>query len=176
MARSKGRTPKKPTRWRVVSDGDTWVVEWTWFTPAAFFYLLFYLMVWACLAFFVVPWLPTLGRVAIGVAAVVSGWMVLGIFVNRTTIRVSDGWLSVTHGPMFWPGGLRFPTADVTGVTVLEEPVPSEDEPQFTYRVRISLRNDFSRTLVPNLSEPAEAEYLRAKLFARLGLPGGPRG
>lgn len=176
MPRGKGRTPKKPSRWRVVSDGVAWVVEWKWFTPAAVFYLLFYLMVWAVLIAFVVPWVPTPGRVVFGAAAVVTGWVVLGYFVNRTTIRVSDGWLSVTHGPMYWPGGRRFAAADVTGVTVVEEPVPSEDEPQFTYRVRLSLRNDFPRTLVPNLGERAEAEYLQAKLSARLGLPAEPRG
>ena len=129
MARSrKPRPTRTPSRLTVRESAGGVQVSWPWYGPFCVVLLALYL------AGLGVTYVSLEGvragtvtaewrRPALGLAiawGVVSTWVTAAMFVNRTTVRVADGALAVAHGPLYWPGGRRFPAADVTDVTVAE--------------------------------------------------------
>jgi hypothetical protein len=101
------------------------------------------------------------------VFVVAATWGALAGVVNRTTLRLSDGWLTVTHHPLPWPGGRRFRPADIEAVTVHEDRSSEEDGPDVVSdSVLVRVQGTFARTLVEGLSERSEAEYIRQRVLA----------
>jgi hypothetical protein len=107
--------------------------------------------------------------VANGLFLALATWAAAAMAVNKTTVRLADGRLTVSHHPVFWPGGKRFRTADIDEVTVREDRSSVEDGPDLVaYRLLVRVRGSFPRTLVTGLDDPWEAEYLWQRLVAGL--------
>jgi hypothetical protein len=111
-------------------------------------------------------------RPVVGLAVawvLVSTWAVAALFVNRTTVRVAGGVLTVSHGPLFWPGGRRFRASDVTEVTVAEfVDSTGEGDPVVTSRLYVYTRSSYPRTLVAGIDDRKEAERIAGLVQAAL--------
>jgi hypothetical protein len=107
-----------PPRWQVDDWGADLRIRWRWWTPAALF-LLFFCVAWDG---FLVSWFAkVLGKqgppddfpivhVAVGVGLT---YVTLAWHLNRTTVRVSGGQLTVRHGPIPCPGNRTLQTDDI---------------------------------------------------------------
>lgn len=121
----------KPASLVVEDDGQTLVITKRWFHPAALFLVFFcvawdsFLVVWYSFVlsamnggpgqgppdafrwlFIIFP----IGHVAVGVGLT---YFCVATFLNRTTLSIQDGFLSLRHGPMFWPGQFVLPVDDI---------------------------------------------------------------
>ena len=180
----KERPRKRPAR-ATARPGDGLAVAWPWYSPVAFVLLALYLGGLAVAAAVagavrdggVGPGAqrPVLAA-AIGWVAV-SSWGILAAFVNRTTVRLAGGDLTLTHGPLYWPGAKRFRAADIEDVTVAADTDATGDgEPVVTYRVRVRPAGTYARTLMAGFRDRAEADALRDQLLTALGRTGGGPG
>lgn len=179
----KPRPPRAPSRLVVRETGDGVEVSWRWYSPISFVSLALYAAGLA-VAYVAVEAVRE-GRVVgdwrhpvVGLAIAwvfISTWVTLALFVNRTTVRVAGGALTVTHGPLFWPGGRRFRASDVTAVTVAEfVDSTGEGDPVVTYRLYVYTRSSYPRTLVAGIENQTEAERIAGLVRAALRRIGGP--
>jgi hypothetical protein len=112
----------QPVRLNVADEGDTLRISFRWFHPAILF-LVFFCVAWDGFLFFwysiavgglfgndgpgmpgAFKWLFVifpLGHVAVGIGLT---YTCLASLLNRTVITVDREWLTVRHGPLFWPG------------------------------------------------------------------------
>lgn len=171
-----------PSRFRVDTTADGLAVWWPWLSGHTLLLVVFYA---AALTggYFAFQWSasdprtgdPRLGAVFRGgllLAGAAATWGMSAAFLNRTMVRAGKEFLTVTHAPLYWPGGKRFPVADITGVTLSEERQSQEDGPDIlTYRLRVELKSTYPRTLLDHLLDLNEATFLRNKLLGALGLP-----
>jgi hypothetical protein len=178
MARPrKPRPPRAQSRLVIRETGDGVEVSWAWYAPFCFVLLALYA------AGLGVTYISLEGvrvgtvtaewrRPALGLAiawGVVSTWVTVAMFVNRTTVRVTAEALTVAQGPLYWPGGRRFRATDVTDVTVAEEVDATGDgEPVVTYRLFVYSRATYPRSLVAGIDNPKEAERIAGLVRAAL--------
>lgn len=102
----------RPARFTVDESDGRLVIGWRWFQAKAILLLLFSIGWWS----FLIIWYSSalrhpaenvltlvfpLGHVAAGVA--VAYWS-LALLLNRTRVVADDGGLTVSHGPLPWPG------------------------------------------------------------------------
>lgn len=192
----------RPASLSVQEDGETLVITKRWFHPAAFFLLFFciawdaFLFVWYAMAlggfgkfggegppdlfrwlFLVFP----LGHVAVGVGLT---YVCVATFLNRSTLTVQDGFLSLRHGPMFWPGQFVLPVDDIeqfyvkpvlgrvryhevgfhSGVTTVNGPG----------QLMAVLKSGGERRLWGNEMDPGIVRYLETRLEEFLGIENRP--
>lgn len=124
----------QPASLRIEEEGQSLVISKRWFHPAAFFLLFFciawdsFLFVWYSIAFGMFGaiqapgglfgWLFIIfpiGHVAVGIGLT---YTCVATFLNSTTLTVRDGFLSLRHGPMFWPGQCVLSTDDIEQIYV----------------------------------------------------------
>jgi hypothetical protein len=124
-------------------SGVTLTLQARWYQPMAWFLLLFcivwdgFLLTWYSMALFAVVGATVTGEAGPGGALAGVGMMLLfpllhvaaGIgltytvatmFLNKTTLRVDPTELTVTHGPLYWPGALTLPTVAIDQLYVAE--------------------------------------------------------
>lgn len=112
----------RPDRVVETRDERGLALTYRWFTPVHLFMLFFcvawdgFLFFWYSMALSRHPvvtdplvWFPLL-HVAVGVGLTYS---TLAGFVNRTSVVVGGGELSVRHGPLPWPGNRTVATPDI---------------------------------------------------------------
>jgi hypothetical protein len=106
-------------------------------------------------------------------AGVAVTYVTLAGFVNRTTVTVRGGTLSVTHGPLPWSGNVRLSSADIEHIYSRERAVrPTEDGVRArAYDVIATLKAGGSHRLLRTLSDPDEAIFVEQTLKAHLGIP-----
>jgi hypothetical protein len=128
-----GERPRvpQPTKLNVTDEGHTLRITFRWFHPAMLFLVFFciawdsFLFVWYSMALGGLfgndgPGLPglfkwlfvifPLGHVAVGVGLT---YTCLAMLFNRTVITVDRDWMTVRHGPFFWPGQFTVATEEV---------------------------------------------------------------
>ena len=100
----------------IQDEGHRLLITRRWFTPVAFF-LVFFCIAWNSFLIFwysmvlsgdgppgfmkVIFIIFPIGHLAVGVGLT---YFTIALFVNRTTIEVGQGKLTVRHGPLFWIG------------------------------------------------------------------------
>jgi hypothetical protein len=138
-----------------------------WF---AFFWCVFWdgcLVLWYARAFQSASFIELLFPVIhLAVGVFVTYWTICG-FLNRTTISLERGTLSVRHGPLPWPGNLRIESASLDQLFCKEQ-VDSRGSRK--YSLNALLRNGGSVALLERLSDPDHALYLEQLLETRLGI------
>ena len=115
-----------PDELQVETFGDELMIRWRWFSWAVLFLIPFaiawnaFLIGWYAMATGIGADLPgpmkwvflifPIGHVAVGLGLV---YAILTMLFNRTTVRVRHGELSVSHGPIFYPGSKSLPVDDI---------------------------------------------------------------
>ncbi len=151
-----------------------------WFGAAAVF-LLFFCVMWDG---FLVAWyamatragaplimkLVPLLHVAIGAGLT---YYTLCLFVNRTVVGVGRE-LTITHGPLPWPGRRSIDAGDIDQLYVARRIRYSRNGPREWYDLRAVTRDGRRQKLISGLPEPEQALYLEQVIEQRLGLPDRP--
>jgi hypothetical protein len=171
-----------PDRFRIEEGGRDLRITWRWFRPVAFG-LLFFSLVWngflvgwytialeiwkeagpMAIFFFVLP----LIHVAVGIA---MAYFTLALFLNRTSIEITSGILSVTHGPVPWRGVSEIASSDVEQIWIEAHLHSGRRRCSITYRVHALLRNGRGVQLLTLLDEKSQALFLEQKIEAALGI------
>lgn len=162
----------RPSRFQVDESGHRLEIRWRWFTPTMFFLLFFaigwntFLVFWYGIAlsmpgefglmryFFM---LFPIVHVAVGLGLIYG---VATGFVNSTAILVERGELSVTHGPIYYPGSLRIDVSDVDQVYVVESRQQGKHGETVTGSVKLRTRDNRELTLVDQLPNLSDGIYL----------------
>ena len=113
------------------------------------------------LVFLVLP----LVHVAIGVGL---AYLCLVLLLNRTTIRVRDGELSITHRPLPWPGGGTFPTAEPEQLYCQSKVTRSEENTKVTYELHAKVKGGGTKKLLTGLHTADAALFLEQRLEKHL--------
>lgn len=178
-----------PPHYRLLqNEGEDWVeIRWRWFSPAVFFLIPF------CLAWnaFLIGWYSTaLGdrgpggafawlmivfpaaHVAVGLGLI---YAVLTMLVNATVLRVARGTLSVSHGPIYFPGLSPIETDAITQLFCVVSH-RGESESATSYELRALLRDGRTLTILRHVTDRDEVLFLEQCLEAKLGLRDEPVG
>lgn len=177
-----------PKKFLVEDLGTELVISWHWFSPAIFFLLFFcifwdgFLVVWYSIVFGVgffgkqggpggagmlfMALFPLL-HVAVGVGLT---YFVLASFVNRTTVRVSQGELTVRHGPVPFPGNRSLFTADLKQFYCTEKVTNRRNSCSVTYELNAVQADGTKVQLLGGLDELEQALYLEQRLEQFLGI------
>ncbi len=148
---------------------------WRWFRPRHVATLVFsmlwdgFLVVWFTIAA-TLPGPMGIAMMCCPIVHVLAGLAITYIAVagllNRTHVGLEDGWLSVHHEPLPWPGGGRYPAAEIRSVGVREQRL---QRGQVGYELVADLG---SRTavLAKGFRDRAVAEYIADLIEAHLDL------
>jgi hypothetical protein len=98
-------------------------------------------------------------------------YYVLARFINTTAVTIEGGELAVRHAPLWWPGQRCVPARDVQQLFVLEKRGAKGSR---SYELCAMMRDGMRRSLVPGLSDLAEARFLEVRLEQALGLVDRP--
>lgn len=100
------------------------------------------------------------------IIGIVLPYYTLALFVNRTKVRLSDGELTVRHGPLWWPGSRTVRTDQVSG---LRQDVSYGRRGAETYTLAVRLRDGTEQTLLRS-DDKAAVTYIGQTLAGRLGV------
>ena len=94
----------------------------------------------------------------------------LALLRNRTTIVITDDELSVTHGPVPWPGKQRIAISELTQLFTEERLEQGRSRERRFYDLSAVMKDGRRKKLVKGLSEPAQALFLEQRIEERLGI------
>jgi hypothetical protein len=162
-----------PVKLSLDATPTTLTISWRWFHPAVLFLLFFviawdsFLVVWYGAAFSLSGpgvWLMTLFPIAHLAVGVGLTYFVVASFLNRTTISVEGGVLSVRHGPLPWRGNLSLPSRAVEQLYVAETSAGSGEDKARRLELRARLRDNSEKALLKSLTDASQALYLEQEL------------
>ncbi len=108
--------------------------------------------------------------------ALVSLWLlysVLAGFLNKTLIEVNDQFLTVSHGPLPYPGR-RFRQNQIRQVYCKEKIAYSKGWPTLSYDLRVILQSDKHVALVTGVEESDYVLYLEQEIERHLKIKNRP--
>src|SRR4029079_1909834 len=95
-------------------------------------------------------------------------YTVLCTFVNRTTISVSYGELSVRHGPLFWPGTSWHMATDIKQLYCTDTWSRGKYGGSYTYNVMAVKSDDVRVKLISGLEELDDALFIEQEIEQHL--------
>lgn len=168
-----------PQKFQVTDSGGQLEVRWRWFNAGHVFSLGFAVL-WNA---FMVAWMggAILGKawpmVAFGSLHALVGvglayWSLAGL-LNSTRVRLSQGELRVTHGPVPWPGGL-WRREDLAQLYGEESASRRNNRTHLTWTLCAMTRDGRRHSLVKGLTEKAQVLWLERTLEARMNIVDQP--
>lgn len=177
LGRRRTRIPQ-PENILVEHQGDELVLNWRWFSPVTAIFMTFFTIAWNVFLIFwysmvltspETPWLMVvfpLGHVAVGIGLL---YYTLGLFVNRTLIRVSRQHLALRHQPLFWTGQCDLPSKNITQLFCRRKVYHTKNGTRVAYLVYVIMKNHKEHKLV-EVSDPDHAQYIEQQIEKKLGL------
>lgn len=169
-----------PKRFVVDRDGDAVTITRRWFSPAAFFMLVFalfwngFLVVWHGIALSSGMWFMSLfGLIHTGVGLWLIYW-VAAMFLNSTVIRASHEWLQVRSGPLPWRGNQDLERGVVRQLYCTEKVTHGKNGSSARYGVEVVLEGNRRETLVKGLDDADQALFIEQQLEKHLGIDDVP--
>lgn len=167
--------------------GGTLLIFRRWFTPAAFF-LAFFCAAWDSFLYF---WYSTafgedgppgafrwifiifpLGHLAVGVGLT---YFTLAVFLNRTTIRVEGGTLTVRHVPVPVPGAQTLSTDDLEQIYCrVAHRAGRHPGPTLRYEVVALTRKGGTVKILSGLENEEQALFIEQAVERHLGIEDRP--
>lgn len=167
-----------PARWRVDEGISSYDISWSWFEPGILLLIPFSLFWNGALLFMAVQvsdhgqhlerlgWGLLMPHTWVGLGLV---YLTIASFLNRTTVRVEGGILSVRTAPLPWPGNVSVEVAQVRQLFVVEHGYRGRNK-RLTYDVCAVMADTKNRVIVRSLNSVAEARFLEAALERHLRL------
>lgn len=172
-----------PERFRVEKHKGELTLRWSWFRPIALFLLFFtiawnaFLLFWYSMVFGGdAPWIMVvfpLAHVAVGVGLAYS---TAAMFLNTTSVRVTNRELRVHSGPLPWRGNRVIERGRVEQLYCKRHESHGRNGPSVSYEVWIVVRGEGVRRLIRGATLEAEqALYIEQQVEAALGLVDRPQ-
>lgn len=167
-----------PKSIRVLSDATGLALERRWFSATTVFMTVFavfwnaFMVMWFAIAISSGEWaMAAFGSIhgAVGLGLI---YAVVAQYRNRTVIRVADGALSLTHGPVPWPGGTALTTDDLQQLYVKRRVShSSKGGTSISYELR-AVHGDPPRDikLIGSLGDPDVARFIERAVEDYLGI------
>jgi hypothetical protein len=100
----------------------------------------------------------------------VGTYLALAGVVNRTTIRVHRGVLTVRHGPLPWWGSCELATREIRQLSCSQRTTREKGGPQTWYTVVAQLSSGGSTPLITDLPYADQALFIEQELQAQLNV------
>ena len=151
----------------IYEDQNFMAIEFNWYTPVAYFFLLFtiiwnaFLLFWystalaggAPIIFILFPIL----HVAVGLGLI---YFTACQFLNKTNIEIDDNYLSIRHSPIpWWRGNVEIPSKEINQLYVKEDKSKGKNGNTYTYSLRVKL-NDNSDKEILSVTGVEDAQML----------------
>lgn len=157
---------------------------WSWFTPGAFFLLVFtiawdsFLVVWHS-ATLSMLFAGDVGQAGFSLFAsvfslphtligIVLPYYTLSLFVNRTTVSLSGSELRSSHGPLWWPGGRRLVASEVAEVHGHSQ---TRARGRTMHGLLVKTTGGTEHRFLTGVADPVVATYVGQALAKRLRIP-----
>ncbi len=171
----------RPEGLGVIDQGGSRMIVRRWRSLKYWFFAVFsvfwmgFLVMWygmallsgAPLVFLLFP----LIHLAVGVGLV---YVTAAGFLNRTHLRVADGVLTVTHGPVPWPGNRSIPLAELEQLYTEEKVARGKNGVTVTYDLKGVLRNGRRVSIFSGADDRDVALYAERQLETWLGIQDRP--
>ena len=172
----------RPARMSVDEWGGIWTARWRWFSPVHLFLAFFcaawdsFLVFWYTMAFTDrnAPWIMVVFPIAHLAVGVGLTYFVLTGFLNRTTVRVAGGTLSVHHGPLPWRQPPSLDGHRIDHLTTAWDLATRRPGNPFTTTLSALLSDGSTVRLISGLRGAEESDWLRQELEQRFKLQPGP--
>lgn len=164
-------------------DRDILSIQFTWYTPMAFFFLFFtifwntFLVFWYSMAIVggapLVFKLFPLIHVAVGLYL---GYTTLCKFVNKTYIDIDADALHIRHAPIpWWRGNVQIPTSDLEQLYVKEVTSSNKNGTSYNYTLRAKMMNGKDKELL-SITDVGDSEMLEIEeaIEQFMGIPDRP--
>ncbi len=191
LQRDRGEIPM-PRQFKVEEEGRGLAVTRRWGRGPAIFFLIFATFWNVIVLVFVAaflgglmkpsegsgsssPWFMGLFLVPFVLVGIGTGWAALALLLNRTTIRVDNERLTVTHGPVWWPGRRSLETALLDQLYCEEYVAYTQNNvPQYRLAVRALCKDGSRIKLAGGMEDAGQALYLERLLEKHLGIADRP--
>ena len=159
-----------PAKWLVEGTPGSLLIRWRWLGPAAFFlvpFTLFWNGIMSVAAFGVSEGLTHPEYLLVGLVVphvwvgVGLAYYCLALFLNSTTVRVSEGTLQVRHAPLPWRGTKAIAVREVKQLFVVEK---RGSKGSISYEVCALMQDGRRQSLLTGLSDEPEARFLEVRL------------
>lgn len=151
---------------QVIDDEDELSLSYRWYHPKVFFFL-FFSIFWNAISFgaflgagaaagtgvlFMLPFL------AIGMG---MAYYTGALFVNKTSLSVSEEFLTVGAGPLPWPGTKKIPVGDLKQLYVKQQEHYNQEQgtTYYTYQLRAKLEGEIEENLM--VLDEADAKVVK---------------
>ncbi|MBU1068767.1 hypothetical protein KJ975_04280 [Myxococcota bacterium] len=164
----------------LLEQGDSLEIVHRWFSSKYIFMAFFCLVwngiifVWHADALSSGNWFNSffgLGHTAVGIGL---SYTTLAGFLNKTVIRLREGHLDITHGPIPWLGGQSLQAGDLEQFFCKENVIQDKNGPYITYQVHAVQRNRTRVLLLKNLGSADQALYVEQEMERFLHLRDRP--
>lgn len=174
---------RKPLRPRVAMPnaiavermGSILEIRRNWFSAAAFFLLFFtifwngFMIVWHTIALSMGAWfMSCFGLIHTGVGLFMI-YYTTACFMNTTTIRVGNGSLDVSSGPLPWFGAVSLQSSAIKQLYCREKINRGKNGAHVTYEV-VAITNGQRKDLVSGLTDAEQALYIEQEVENHLGI------
>lgn len=171
--------PPVPAGWLADFSPGATLVQWRWFTAATVF-LLFFSILWngllLVMAFSASKGFTEPQNLLVGVvvphvwAGVVLAYVSVAQLLNRTTVRLEHGLLSISHAPLWWPGRRVLDARELAQLFVVEQ---RGGRGRIRYQLGALLR-DGKRLALLTVDSAEQAHFLERRLEQALGIVDQP--
>jgi hypothetical protein len=114
-----------------------------------------------------------IGHVAVGLWLIYS---TLAGFLNRTTIVVTEGSISIAHAPIPWSGNRVIPTASLRQLYCEDVITRGKNGPNHTFSLNAVIDGGRKLTLLSKLETPDQARFIEQEVERFLGIVDAPVG
>ncbi len=170
--------PYLPEGLELHEDGRGLHIVRRWFKPTAFL-LLFFCFSWNSVAgsfFWEMLGAENLNLFALVISLIFLApgvaicYFTLALFLNRTTVVLDRGKLTVRHSPLPWKGQLELEAAEIEQLYCKERTRRSKNSVSKTYEVMLRTARRGEQVLVRGLEDPDQARYFEQRIEGALGL------
>jgi len=156
--------------------GDSLEIRRRWFGCAAIFLIVFavfwngFMIVWHSIAMATGMFVMSafgLIHTAVGIGV---GYLALAMILNTTTIKVDRGMLTVSHGPLPWPGAKSLPIHEIKQFFCRETVHHGKNGTSYTYEVRYVTQTGSKEKLLTGLSNSDQALFIEQQIERHLGI------
>jgi hypothetical protein len=174
--RPTGVTPMRrevplPSSIAISQEGADLKINRVWFNWGSLFIIFFcvfwngFMLFWNGMALSQGIWMMAifgLLHTAIGVGV---AYGTLATLLNSTTLRINPQTLTLTHGPLPWPGNMQVSPSEIKQLFSRQVVTYSRKGGRsITYEVRVVYHNTHEKVLVRGLREPNEALYIEQQI------------